>query len=125
VRVLRRRPPLRRDAAGRTRASHGRALLRLEAVERAGRWRHEPRVEVLLGPGQRLTALRATAVHELGHAFGLWGHSDSAADAMAAVPGPVPVSEPSRRDLATMRWLQAQESRLGEVIAEPPPAAGR
>jgi predicted Zn-dependent protease len=52
--------------------------------------------------------MQATALHELGHAFGLWGHSDDPADAMAAVPGAVPVLELTPRDRATFRWLQQQ-----------------
>jgi predicted Zn-dependent protease len=47
-------------------------------------------------------------LHELGHAFGLWGHSDQAGDAMAAKPGSIPILELSERDQRTLRWLQQQ-----------------
>jgi len=103
VLVQRRRPPLRNN-----RASHGRALLQLLEVRRGGPWQLEPRVEVLISPGQGPLAIQATALHELGHAFGLWGHSDRAGDAMAAQPGAKPVLELSPRDRATLRWLQEQ-----------------
>lgn len=125
VLILRRRPPLQRDGSGRTRASHGRAILRLEEVQRQGIWRLEPRVEVLLSPDQRLEASEATALHELGHAFGLWGHSDDPEDAMAAVPGARPVLELSQRDRATLRWLYAQPTRFGKPLSPPPDPVAR
>ena len=65
-------------------------------------------MEVLISPGQAPQGIQATALHELGHAFGLWGHSDRAGDAMAAQPGAKPVLELSPRDRATLRWLQGQ-----------------
>ena len=121
VRIWRRRPPLRTGADGRSRASHGRAMLQLLAVERQpGRWRLEPAVTVLISPGQRREALQATAVHELGHAFGLWGHSPDPADALAAAPGAVPVLVPSARDRATLSWLRRQPTRFGTYLAVPP-----
>ncbi len=110
VRILRRRPPLRGG-----RASHGRAELQLVVVQRQGQRLLEPQVAVQISPGQRPSAMQATALHELGHAFGLWGHSDLAGDAMAAVPGPTPVLELSPRDRATFLWLQQQPG-----LAPPP-----
>ena len=103
VRIRRRRPPLRGG-----RASHGRAELQLAVVERQGQRQLEPRVTVLISAGQRPSAMQATALHELGHAFGLWGHSEAPGDALAAVPGATPVLQLSPRDRATFLWLQQQ-----------------
>jgi hypothetical protein len=113
IRLRRRRPPLRFEASGRSRASNGRAVLQLRAVLRQGSWRAEPLVEVLISPGQRTAASQATALHELGHAFGLWGHSDQPGDALTAVPGAEPVLRPSPRDRATLLWLRSRSDGLG------------
>jgi predicted Zn-dependent protease len=111
VRVERRRPPTQQG-----RASHGRALLQLLEVQRDRQWRLEPRVQVLISPGQAEPAIQATALHELGHAFGLWGHSDAPGDAMATRPGARPVLQLSSRDRATLEWLQQQPALgSGEV----------
>ena len=126
VRVWRRLPSLQRQGQGRLRASSGRAILALVQVERGSGWRAEPRVEVLISPGRAPMAMQATALHELGHAFGLWGHSDQPGDALATVPGAKPQLELSPRDRATLRWLMRQPDRLQTPTGPPQnPAAGR
>lgn len=128
VLLLRRRPPVQNK-----RASHGRATLMLVEVRRGepgqptGAWQIEPQVTVQLSPGQGVQAMQATALHELGHAFGLWGHSDQPGDALAAIPGSRPVLALSPRDQATLRWLQSQPglNQPGPINpAAAPPAAG-
>lgn len=113
--IWRRRPPLLEGPDGRRRASHGRATLALQRVQRQGISRLEPAVTVLLSPAQREAAMEATALHELGHAFGLWGHSEDPADAMAAVPGAAPVLNLTDRDRATLIWLYRQPTPFGKA----------
>jgi predicted Zn-dependent protease len=87
-------------------------------------WQREPRVLLSLSPGQRPAALQATALHELGHAFGLWGHSDAPADAMAAVPGAAPVLQLSARDRASVLWLMQQPGLEPAPIRPASPSSG-
>jgi tetratricopeptide (TPR) repeat protein len=56
--------------------------------------------------GKRLTydEMLTAALHELGHAFGLWGHSDDGDDIMAAASEAL---RPTARDVATLRLLYA------------------
>jgi predicted Zn-dependent protease len=116
--VLRQRPA-RRRIAGRMRASHGRSSLQVRRVRRRGIWRLEPKVRVLVSPDQRREALQATALHELGHAFGLWGHSDDAMDVMAVSPGRDPLLQLSPRDRATLRWVLRQPTPFGQPLSDP------
>ena len=114
--IWRRKPRLQNN-----RASHGRAELELVEVERSGQWQIEPLVTVAISPGQAQTAIQATALHELGHAFGLWGHSDQASDVMAVSPGAKPLLQLSPRDRATLGWLYRQPGLNSGAVR---PAAG-
>jgi len=115
VLVERRRPPRLNN-----RASHGRAVLELLEVKRQQTWQLEPRVTVLISPGQAQPAIQATTLHELGHAFGLWAHSDQAGDVMAVHAGARPVLQLSRRDRATLQWLQRQPGLNQQLLSIPP-----
>ena len=116
---IHRQRPARRQVAGVWRASNGRTLLQVVDVQRQGRRRLEPLVKVMVSPGLRAEALQATALHELGHAFGLWGHSSVPTDVLAISQGERPVLVPSQRDRLTLAWVMQQPTRFGSTIQQP------
>ena len=114
-----RQRPARRLVAGVWRASNGRTQLQVVDVQRQDRRRLEPQVKVMVSPGLRAEVLQATALHELGHAFGLWGHSSVPTDALAISQGESPVLVPSERDRLTLAWVMRQATRFGSTIRQP------
>ena len=117
--LVHRQRPARRQVAGVWRASNGRTQLQVVDVQRLGRRRLEPLVTVMVSPGLRAEALQATALHELGHAFGLWGHSSVPTDVLAISQGERPVLVPSQRDRLTLTWVMQQPTRFGSTIQQP------
>lgn len=67
---------------------------------------------IALAPGQADGVLRSAARHELGHAIGLWGHSQDPSDVMyfEQVKTPPKISD---RDLRTLHRVYEQQTRLG------------
>ena len=117
--LIHRQRPARRQVAGVWRASNGRTQLQVVDVQRQGRRRLEPLVKVMVSPGLRAEALQATALHELGHAFGLWGHSSVPTDVLAISQGERPVLLPSQRDRLTLAWVMQQTTRFGSTLRKP------
>ena len=117
--LIHRQRPARRQVAGVWRASNGRTQLQVVDVQRQGRRRLEPLVKVMVSPGLRAEALQATALHELGHAFGLWGHSSVPTDVLATSQGESPVLVPSQRDRLTLAWVMRQTTRFGSTLRKP------
>ena len=117
--LIHRQRPARRQVAGVWRASTGRTQLQVVDVQRQGRRRLEPLVKVMVSPGLRAEALQASALHELGHAFGLWGHSSVPTDVLAISQGERPVLVPSQRDRLTLAWVMQQPTRFGSTIQQP------
>ena len=120
VLLQRRKPPLK-SVDGRWRASNGRSLLQLLQVRRQQTWRFEPQVTVLVSPHLRAAVLQSTALHELGHAFGLWGHSPDPTDVMAVHQGQKPVLALSAQDRVTLRWLRHQPNDFGPTPLQSQP----
>jgi predicted Zn-dependent protease len=67
---------------------------------------------IFLSPTQAGAYVQSAARHELGHALGIWGHSQQATDVMffsqVQTPGTI-----SARDVNTLKWVYAQPTRLG------------
>ena len=119
IQIFHRRPP-RRRIGSKWRASNGRSRLQVVEVQRRGQWRLEPHVDVLVSPELRASGIEATAVHELGHAFGIWGHSPQPDDVMAVHQNQTPVLNLSERDQVTLNWLYQKATNFGQLIQTSP-----
>ena len=119
IQIFQRRPP-RRRIGSHWRASNGRSRLQVVEVQRRGQWRLEPHVDVLVSPELRASVIEATAVHELGHAFGIWGHSPQPDDVMAVHQNQKPVLNLSQRDRVTLNWLYQITTGFGQLIQTNP-----
>ncbi|WP_315785011.1 peptidase [Fischerella sp. JS2] len=73
------------------------------------------RVTILLSPSQTGQYLLAAARHELGHALGIWGHSQLQSDALyfSQVRNPPPISA---RDVNTLKRVYEQPTSLGWTL---------
>jgi predicted Zn-dependent protease len=72
-------------------------------------------MEVFLSPGLGESLLLATCRHELGHALGIWGHSDRESDALffSQVRHSPSISP---RDINTLIKVYQQPTRIGWPI---------
>ncbi|MBE9028809.1 matrixin family metalloprotease [filamentous cyanobacterium LEGE 11480] len=111
--------PIRRDQNGK--------LLRIRAAETRFDFFVDPdqylrhRMTIYLSPNQADGVLITTARHEMGHALGIWGHSDRPTDVMyfSQVAQTVGITP---RDIRTLRQVYQQSTRLGGklITAEKP-----
>ena len=76
------------------------------------------RMKVQISPDLGKNATLATARHELGHALGIWGHSDRETDALyfSQVSNPPNISP---RDINTLKKIYQQPTKLGWKINQP------
>jgi predicted Zn-dependent protease len=108
--------PLRRLSDGKL-APVRFADTRFEFYNQDGILRH--RMVITLSPNQADRSLLSGARHELGHALGIWGHSDRPTDVMysSQVAQPPQISD---RDRATLRKVYGQSTRLGGAFPKSP-----
>ncbi len=121
--------PIRLDKTSNTRPTRGFALPRARSAETRfefyaqpqpnGRSQLRHRMKIAIRPDQAIDYLQAAARHELGHAFGIWGHSPQPTDALyfSQVRQPAAISA---RDLNTLKKIYQQPTRLGWEL---PPAS--
>jgi predicted Zn-dependent protease len=74
------------------------------------------RCTIILSPHQPSRYIKAAALHELGHALGIWGHSLVPSDALyfSQVPNPPSISA---RDINTLKLVYQQPTPLGWRVA--------
>lgn len=75
------------------------------------------RFTILLSPSQTGEYIQAAARHELGHALGIWGHSQLQTDALyfSQVRKPLPISV---RDVNTLKRVYEQPTTLGWSLVD-------
>ncbi|MDJ0615436.1 MAG: peptidase [Calothrix sp. MO_192.B10] len=112
ITIIRKAPPLRFDRD--RKITRARSALTTYNLYTQNNILHH-RFQILLSPSQTGKYLLAAARHELGHALGIWGHSQKASDALY----PSQVRNPpliSTRDVNTLKRVYQQPTSLGWSI---------
>lgn len=115
IRISFNSPPLRKTNLLRARSALTRYELYIKQVSLSTSVLAH-RCTVILNPNQSSKYVKAAALHELGHALGIWGHSLVASDALyfSQVSNPPSISS---RDINTLKRIYQQPTRLGWKVA--------
>lgn len=115
IQILSEAPPLQRNQDGtlrRARSAETRYELYVRHDESANRAMLVQKFVIAINPTQTGDYARSALRHELGHALGIWGHSENPDDAMyfSQRRHPAPISP---RDINTLERIYRQPTRLG------------
>ncbi|MBK4731208.1 matrixin family metalloprotease [Oxynema sp. CENA135] len=120
ITIWSRRPPVRLSPTGELlRARSAQTRYQIGDRPDSGRRLLAHHCEIFLSPTQTGDYLKAAARHELGHALGIWGHSDRPSDVMyfSQVSRPPGISP---RDLNTLQQIYRQPTCVGWPIPDTP-----
>jgi predicted Zn-dependent protease len=123
--VQRRSPPLRRTPDGQLAPARTAEVVFHLFLEPVGNAQQmiQPQFNIDLGLHQGTSSLQQTALHELGHALGIWGHSPDPQDVMVDRQTRQTILLPSASDIATLRQLYEQPSMIGVPLRPVQPKA--
>ncbi|PSB02535.1 peptidase [Merismopedia glauca] len=116
IKVLRVRPLLQLTPNGpRARSAEVRYQVYLRKSPNSSTPVLYPKYDISISPDLSANYIRAAALHEIGHALGIWGHSPKETDALyfTQVRNPPPISP---RDINTLKLIYQQPTRLGWSI---------
>lgn len=112
IRVRPVQPPIRQSSDGTFRAQSGETRYEFDVQRVNDDQVLMQKLSVAVKPGQATRQLEATLRHELGHAFGIWGHSRNPEDALyySQVASPPTVSS---GDIVTLCEVYRQPTSVG------------
>jgi predicted Zn-dependent protease len=116
IKVFRVTPPLNLTPNGpRARSAEVRYQVYIKKLPNSTTSVLYPKYDISISPDLSANYIQAAALHEIGHALGIWGHSSNQTDALyiTQVRNPPPISP---RDINTLKLVYQQPTRLGWSI---------